>query len=354
MGFLEVKVILSPFVVFLFWQCAPLANFHPEVVGYHERFVAKRVTLLSTHHHFAHFDYDIRTVNSFWQSFTCLIFAKMVKQYTQRSRTSKKRRGSVGRRKKENIDPSTPDRPDPVNSTQTPTQPITPTFHLFRDPNLTASEKKLSVNNREEQPSQSDSFPTTIVHLEKLKDLFEGVVCRECFEPVELLHDQNSSRGLSICLRVQCHACHKSTSTMTSRNTRSNQPEVNKAWVASGINSGNGCAQQAKMSEVLGMPALSRPTHKKISAQCYDGICNTSRRNMAKARDIVKDLYEPDAEGYYNIPVSFDGTWHKRGHTSKHGAGAVICALTGLVLDAHVMTNFCQVINNLLLTVFNK
>ena len=101
------------------------------------------------------------------------------------------------------------------------------------------------------------------------------------------------------------------------------------------------------------MPALSRATHKKISAQCYDGIFKTSRRNMAKAREIVKDLYEPDADGFYNILVSFDGTLHKRGHTSKHGAGAVICALTGLVLDAHVMTNFCQVNNDLLLTILN-
>ena len=259
----------------------------------------------------------------------------------------KKRRGGPGRQKKENIAPSSPtrsaDSPSDISTPVTPLQERT-THHLFRDPNLTTSEKKLSVNNKEEIPSPpEDSFPATIVHLEKLKDLFSGVVCKECYEPVELFHNKLASRGLSICLQVKCSACPNKTTTTTSRNTKSNVPEVNKAWVASGVNIGQGYAQLSKQSEILGMPALSRSTHKKIQQQCFDGITKTARKNTSKARDIIKDLYEPDADGYYNIPVTFDGTWHKRCYTSKHGCGAVICALTGLVLDAHVMSRHCQV-----------
>ncbi|KAK3759180.1 hypothetical protein RRG08_028140 [Elysia crispata] len=40
--------------------------------------------------------------------------------------------------------------------------------------------------------------------------------------------------------------------------------------------------------------------------------------------------------------VSYDGTWQKRGHTSKHGLGVVIEVTTGLAVDYHVMSSFCQ------------
>ena len=44
-----------------------------------------------------------------------------------------------------------------------------------------------------------------------------------------------------------------------------------------------------------------------------------------------------------NIAVSFDGSWHKRGHTSKHGVALVIEASTRLVVDYHVMSTYCHV-----------
>ena len=43
-------------------------------------------------------------------------------------------------------------------------------------------------------------------------------------------------------------------------------------------------------------------------------------------------------EEFTSVPVSFDGTWAKRGFTSNHGVGFVISADTGKVLDYAVVS----------------
>jgi hypothetical protein len=44
----------------------------------------------------------------------------------------------------------------------------------------------------------------------------------------------------------------------------------------------------------------------------------------------------------FDIAVSFDGTWHKRGFTSHYGVGVVIEITTGLVIDYEVLSNYCH------------
>ncbi|GFV28745.1 uncharacterized protein TNCV_3986951 [Trichonephila clavipes] len=43
-----------------------------------------------------------------------------------------------------------------------------------------------------------------------------------------------------------------------------------------------------------------------------------------------------------DITVSYDGTWHKRGHTSLYGIGIVIDVLTNLVVDFEVLSKYCH------------
>ena len=44
-----------------------------------------------------------------------------------------------------------------------------------------------------------------------------------------------------------------------------------------------------------------------------------------------------------DIGVSYDGSWHRRAHTSHHGVGTIIELETGLVIDTYVMSNYCFV-----------
>ena len=49
-----------------------------------------------------------------------------------------------------------------------------------------------------------------------------------------------------------------------------------------------------------------------------------------------------DEDTVINIPVSFDGTWPRRGYTANHGIGFVISAATGKVLDCEVISKVCN------------
>ena len=49
--------------------------------------------------------------------------------------------------------------------------------------------------------------------------------------------------------------------------------------------------------------------------------------------------------------VSYDGTWQKRGFTSKYGIGCCIEITTGLVIDFHILSKFrrtCEMKQSLL------
>ncbi|GFS11484.1 hypothetical protein ElyMa_003087600 [Elysia marginata] len=102
------------------------------------------------------------------------------------------------------------------------------------------------------------------------------------------------------------------------------------------------------MSEGLGMPSMNEKTwrsHLSAIARQTDSI---KQHILQQTREKVVNYYhetEPDAfdaDGVLSIEVSYDGTWAKRGFTSKIGAGAVIEIMTGLVVDFHVMSSYCQ------------
>lgn len=54
---------------------------------------------------------------------------------------------------------------------------------------------------------------------------------------------------------------------------------------------------------------------------------------------------EPDDQGNLDVDISFDGSWHTRGHKSLLGIGAVTDATTGLVLDFETLCKTCAKCN---------
>ena len=64
--------------------------------------------------------------------------------------------------------------------------------------------------------------------------------------------------------------------------------------------------------------------------------------SVAKVKEAYRQLDPTLPEGALPITVSFDGSWHKRGHTSLYGVAAVIDVLTGLVVDYVVLSKYCH------------
>ena len=92
----------------------------------------------------------------------------------------------------------------------------------------------------------------------------------------------------------------------------------------------------------MGMPCMSCATFNRHLTAIHKASKNSSTLNLSEAASKVKELYHPSLDDYFDITVSYDGTWQKRGHTSKHGVGAVIAAKSGLILDYEVSSSFCH------------
>ena len=79
--------------------------------------------------------------------------------------------------------------------------------------------------------------------------------------------------------------------------------------------------------------------HASVSAtkDCFQAAVSTIRNSYMK-----KDSSQTD-NSTIDLGVSYDGSWHRRGHTIHHGVGTIIELETGLVIDTHVMSNYCFV-----------
>jgi len=58
--------------------------------------------------------------------------------------------------------------------------------------------------------------------------------------------------------------------------------------------------------------------------------------SMSKAATEVNEFYKEKKDGLYNIGVSGDGTWRKRGCSSSYGVVTVISTVTGKAVDCEV------------------
>ena len=52
----------------------------------------------------------------------------------------------------------------------------------------------------------------------------------------------------------------------------------------------------------------------------------------------TKQFYEPEEDGVYDIGISADGAWRRRGYSSSYGVVTGMLLITGKVLDLEVMS----------------
>ena len=74
-------------------------------------------------------------------------------------------------------------------------------------------------------------------------------------------------------------------------------------------------------------------------------VCDTG--SQQDVLDIVRSAYD-DTDGtedkaYHDVSITQDGTWQKRGFSSKYGVIVAIELLTGMVLDYELLSLHCQV-----------
>ncbi|GFR85167.1 hypothetical protein ElyMa_006020700 [Elysia marginata] len=221
-------------------------------------------------------------------------------------------------------------------------------------PRMSASKRKLGVISDVPIPSGgSKALPITVVDLQVVAQLFAPLLCPQCKCPtLELTVDDKLRMSFVAYLRVTCTNCEEVASEgYTSQTTTKDQSmEINRKLVCAGLNVGAGHSNLMKFAEVVGMPGMHLKTHQSHVEKIFMSVQSTFVDLVLQdARARLWRHYQehnPAAigeDGILNVAVSFDGSWAKRGHTSKIGFASVIEVMTGLVIDFHVMSLFCQI-----------
>lgn len=104
--------------------------------------------------------------------------------------------------------------------------------------------------------------------------------------------------------------------------------------------------------ETFGMYLNMKPIQKKSYSWHMNKIHRIAQEsaeaNLEAARCEVRKAYMEienlplDYKGPMDISVSYDGSWQKRGFTSKNGVGCCVEVLTGMVIDYEVLTKYCR------------
>lgn len=104
-----------------------------------------------------------------------------------------------------------------------------------------------------------------------------------------------------------------------------------------------------KLCGLLSLRHLKRQTYVHYANYIRQKTVQHATDVLERSRKAVVTYYaeklgrHPDENGILDVDVSFDGTWHTRGHSSLLGAGAVIEQNTGLILDYECLSKVCSV-----------
>ena len=215
---------------------------------------------------------------------------------------------------------------------------------------VSASKRKLGYQFCSASDSQpaDETLPSTICNLDCLRPLIEATLCPLCCaQTLTLKVDAKRSSGLSLCVVTFCTACDTEIqSVMTSKKLHcgTKVEDVNRRATAAACATGMGVAGLNNFCEIMNIPGMHHRTFNRHVKAIDQRVGDFSRESMQEAVKQVRRAYPEQAgQDIIDVHVSYDGSWHKRGYTSKNGLGAVIERKTGLVLDWEVLSSYCQV-----------
>ena len=186
-----------------------------------------------------------------------------------------------------------------------------------------------------------------LVEISVLSSVFQLFRCPACkYGHIELEEDDSAKMGFASLLLLKCksHKCKFSERFYTSSKIEGSQAfEVNRRIVLATRNIGIGHQALVKFTGVMNMPSPmnenSYRDHVAVVKSAAQAVC---KQSMRSAVEQVKDYYEPEKDGNFDVAVSGDGTWRKRGYSSSFGVVTALSTVTGKALDVEIMSKNCK------------
>lgn len=206
-------------------------------------------------------------------------------------------------------------------------------------------EGKYSDLESESELETTEGF--RFIDISILTSIFGSFWCPVCKHGhVVMEEDRQAKMGFASLLVLKCTSSKCSFLQRfytSSRVEKSKAFEVNRRIVLATRNIGVGHQGLVKFAGVMNM--LS-PMNENAYRDHVDAIRNaaehTAKESMRSAVEEIKEFYECDADGVFDIGVSGDGTWRKRGFSSSSGVVTAISLLTGKALDVEIMSKECR------------
>ncbi|KAE8737134.1 hypothetical protein FOCC_FOCC017406 [Frankliniella occidentalis] len=205
-----------------------------------------------------------------------------------------------------------------------------------------ASENKLPDCDATVDPQRESWSGFRVVDIDKIfGNITECVACQKCRGNVKITEIRRV--GLSSVFNLECERkCGLLKRFRNSELVRDNpttkfETEANRRFVLASQALG---VKHAGLKTLCAMMDLPPP----ISQKLYDSTLNfvhTAVQEEANVSMLRAAEEESELSGTRDVKASGDGSWQKRGYSSKNGVVSLIGAESGKVLDVEVMSTVC-------------
>lgn len=265
--------------------------------------------------------------------------------------------GNPGQIDYENVRPGPSNEDIPLDNSRPVQLPPEPTEDDFEENTPIRKRPKefelVSSYNPTVDACSEDSPAYCLVDLAVLTNFVKGLPCKFCFD-INSEFLPTKQKGFAQEISFHCLSCDQITSFETSRkihdDTVKTRPpyDINRRMVKTFSSLGKGHTGLQTFCMGLNMPCINHSAYDKqmniivdIAKEHVDSVLKNARVEVQKAYCELEPTLE--IKKPLDITVSYDGSWQKRGFTSKYGIGCVIELITGLVIDFEVISKYCRV-----------
>lgn len=177
--------------------------------------------------------------------------------------------------------------------------------------------------------------------------IFQSVIskccCQKCYQ-LTLIVQVGKCNGFAQNLKVICKNCSFEFLFCSSDKVSGNENsfDINRRAVVAVTEMGKGHAALEKLTYNMNLPCMDSKVFTKHLKYLHSSTVKSTCEQLKSIREKVKQFHlGSNSTCISDIAVSYDATWHKRGHTSNYAVGCVIDVLSGFVIDYEVLSKIC-------------
>ena len=200
----------------------------------------------------------------------------------------------------------------------------------------TSAEKRKSFFEKETEPISERRH--IIVYEDSIHNLVSKFICKACYS--ENVSVKFVGHQIDTYLNAICDECGYIYKEETSVQEKGFHPCTTLiVWCFMLL--GTGWDGVEKVITALNLRHFTHPTYVRYAKYITKCAIEKTKRMLGESREAVRNYFGKEPGEVVSTDVTFDGSWHRRGHRSNYGIGAVIEAHTGLILDYQALSKFC-------------